>query len=167
MKRAKIKNSIKSISNIDEFYLELIGVMPKISLKNEYYFILLFEDGINYKTDTLNNYNPNDIKDNTFNFNLDEYYYKKCYTLGEIGKEYVIDNYNIQDLLYYMLDDTELFYHDKFNNIYYTYEHLNIIKTKTYYSSRLFTRFFKLRDCIDEVNIVVDKKTRQYNKKSE
>lgn len=168
MKRLRIKNSIKSISNIDNFYLHLIQVIPKVSLKNEYYFILIFEDGIEYRTDALNKYNDKDFN-KKLDIDINDYLTKRKNTIsitGDIGNEYIIDDYTIQDLLYYVLDDKKLFYHNKFTNIYYTYEPLMFQKTNFYYSSLLFTKYFKLKEYIDDVFIFINKQKRQYNKKS-
>lgn len=49
----KTRNSIKNISNIDDFCFNLKKVIPKISLEKRYYFILIFEDNIQYKTGFL------------------------------------------------------------------------------------------------------------------
>lgn len=165
----KLKNSIKSISNINEFYLHLIQVIPRISNKNDYYFILIFEEEIEYKTDTLTIYNDKDIINNKLDININNYLRKNKSTIsmiGEYGKDYLIDNITIQDLLFYVLDDTNLFYHDKFNNIYYCYEPYAFNKDNNYYNSIVFTKFFKLRDYIDDVYITINKKKRTYNKKS-
>lgn len=181
----KIKNSIKNISNIDDFYLQLKAVIPKTTSDNKYYFILLFEDdeqsssrdegkpsssdaqsaNINYKTDYLLNTNFNEPS--KLNININDYLRKRKTTInitGEYTNEYIIDDYTIQDLLYYILDDNKLFYHNKFTNIYYTNDNIMISKHDNYYNSILFTKFFNLRDYIDDVFIQVNKIKRKYNK---
>jgi len=84
---------------------------------------------------------------------------------GEYTKQYYIDDITLQDLLYYVLDDQQLFYHNKFTNIYYPINNnIMISKHNNYYNSILFTRFFKLEDYIDDVFIEVNKIKRKYNK---
>ena len=164
MNTIKIKNSIKSISNIDDTYIHLIQVIPKISNKNDYYFILIFEEGIEYKTDPLIDYQPN----KELNIDINDYLKKLKDTIsiiGEEGKDYIIDDITIQDLLNYIIEDTTLFYHDKFTNIYYSYEPLSFHKINNYYNSILFTKYFKLREYIDDVYITINKQKRSYNKK--
>lgn len=159
-----IKNSIKNISNIEDFCLNLKKVIPKISLEKRYYFIMIFEDNIQYKTDYLDfSFNENIELD----INIDNYkkVRKTKNIIGEFTNEYVIDDYTIQELLYYVLDDNNLFFHNKFTNIYYTKEDFIIYKHNNFYNSVLFSRYFDLRDYIDIVFIMEQKIKRKYNKK--
>lgn len=101
----KIKNSIKSISNINDAYLHLIQVIPKISNKNDYYFILIFEEEIEYKTDPLCLYDAKNINNNQLNIDINNYLKRLKDTIsitGEVGNDYIIDDITIQDLLYYV-----------------------------------------------------------------
>lgn len=164
----KIRNSIKNINNVNDFYLQLKAIIPKINNYNKYYFVLLFEDdaqSATYKTDYLcsNDFN----KPKELNIDINDYLRKRKTSinmLGEYNNEYIIDDYTIQDLLYYVLDDQQLFYHNKFTNIYYTTNNIMISKQDNYYTSILFTKYFKLREYIDDVYIEVNKIKRKYNK---
>lgn len=167
MNYPKIKNSIKSISNIDDFYLQLIQIIPKISKtinKTNYYFILVFEDNLIYKTDPLTNYSIN----SKLSINISNYLRKNKNNIsitGEQGQDYIIDDITIQDLLNIIIEDTTLFYYDKFNNIYYCNQPYSFHKENNYYSSILFTKYFKLREYIDDIYITINKQKRSYNKR--
>lgn len=178
--QVKIRNSIKNINNVNDFYFQLKAVIPKInndakrslardeakaSSSNKYYFVLLFEDNISYKTDYLLNTNINEAKE--LNIDINDYLRKRKTSInmyGEYTKQYYIDDMTLQDLLYYVLDDQQLFYHNKFTNIYYPTNNIMISKQDNYYTSILFTKYFKLREYIDDVYIEVNKIKRKYNK---
>lgn len=159
-----IKNSIKNISNVNDFCFKLKMVIPKISLEKRYYFILIFEDNIQYKTDYL------DFSfDENMELDIDINNYKRIRKtkniMGEFTTDYIIDDYTIQEILYYILDDNNLFFHNKFTNVYYSKDDFIIYKHNNYYNSVLFSRYFDLRDYIDVVFIMDQKIKRKYNKK--
>lgn len=154
-----MRKSLKSISNIKEINDKIKYIIPKISRDNNYYFIISMEHN-EYKTDIisneLNKINSIDIKDYLTNINEDKQ-----------GRIYTINNITIQNLLYYILDDTTLFIHNKFTNIYYALDDLTLIKENNYYTGTIFIKYFKLKLNIDEVYIKSTKDKRQYNKISD
>lgn len=166
-----MRRSLKSISNIKNIYGEVKSITPIQGIKsNSNYFIISIkededDDLKEIKTDSIPDIN--DIKKIDIN-DMTKYLtciYDRPSITGENGKEYIIKDITIQEILYYLIDDTDLFTHNKFTNVYYSNKKLILIKHKNYYSGNIFSNYFKLRNYIDDVYIQATKVKRNYNKK--
>lgn len=153
-----MRKSLKSISNIKDFNDNIKSIIPKISRDNNYYFIISMEHN-EYKTDILSNelIKINSIDEYLTNINEEKH-----------SKIFTIDTIPIQNLLYFIIDDTTLFIHNKFTNIYYALDNdLTLLKQNNYYSGSIFIKYFKLKLNCDEVYVKSTKDKRQYNKISD
>lgn len=181
-----MRRSLKSISNIKNIYGEVQSITPIQGIKsNSNYFIISIKededddaqsasrdfdkskssDFKEIKTDSIPDIN--DIKKIDIN-DMTKYLtciYDRPSITGENGKEYIIKDITIQEILYYLIDDPDLFTHNKFTNVYYSNKKLILIKHKNYYSGNIFSNYFKLRDYIDDVYIQASKVKRNYNKR--
>ena len=168
-----MRKSLKSISNIKDFNDNIKAIIPKISRDNNYYFIILMEHN-EYRTDILSNelIKINSINDYLTNINDDAQSASRDAgqpaSSEKHSKIFTIDKIPIQDLLYFIIDDTTLFIHNKFTNIYYALDNeLTLLKQNNYYSGSIFIKYFKLKLNCDEVYVKSTKYKRQYNKISD
>ena len=159
---SRTKN-LRCISNIPKFRINIRYIRPRVQKDtNEYYFEFILDDNTRIKTDKLTIFNTEWFNKN---IKLDK---EKLYDYIEEIKdnddddaqiEYICDELEIQDIIYFILDDKNIFRHNKFDNVYYTSDFLpiNLYKENDKIYGPLIEKFYN-----KDVHIISKKHKRKY-----